>query len=387
MARKREYTDQSCYDLAVQRMEVCFDKFDKVIVSFSGGKDSTACLQIALEAAKKKNKLPLEVFTYDEEAIPPETVEYMERVSNWPEVSFKWFCVPIQHRNACSEKEPYWYTWAPEDKHRWVRELPSKAITTIPNFKRGLGIADSVPLFYGPENGTICCVMGIRCQESMTRYRAIASKSKKIPKHMEFLTPSADAKWITKAYPVYDWASEDVWRAPMIMGWDYNKAYDIMEKSGLSLMQQRCAPPFGEQPIRGLHKFKTCWPELWGKMVDRVAGAATAARYANTDLYGCGQSDDLPEGSTWKQLTFELLRKLTKESQPEVARSISALMGAHRSRSGNDPIPDKDPHPVSGFCWRDICVVARVGGDKFNRITQKIANKALAYRMKNNIKQ
>src|SRR5678815_1203785 len=108
-------SDQSCYDLTRERLAYVFDRFDRVAIGFSGGKDSTVCLNLSLEAAREAGKLPLLVYTFDEEAIPPETVEYLARVSENPEIEFRWYCLPIEHRNACSTTSPHWYPWAPED--------------------------------------------------------------------------------------------------------------------------------------------------------------------------------------------------------------------------------------------------------------------------------
>ena len=43
------------------RIRNCINRFDKVVVSFSGGKDSTIVLNLAVEIAKEMNKLPVEV--------------------------------------------------------------------------------------------------------------------------------------------------------------------------------------------------------------------------------------------------------------------------------------------------------------------------------------
>lgn len=48
---QRRAVNKSCYDLAVERTAKCFERFDRVAVSFSGGKDSTAVLNVALAAA------------------------------------------------------------------------------------------------------------------------------------------------------------------------------------------------------------------------------------------------------------------------------------------------------------------------------------------------
>jgi len=394
-ANQKVRLNESCYDLSIKRIEYLFDTFDYVTVSFSGGKDSTVCLNLCLEVARKKNRLPLNVYTFDEECIPPETVEYMDRISDNPDIDFKWYCVPIVHRNACSRKHPYWNPWDSDKKDIWVRELPAKAITDFDGFER-VGLDQLGMNMFPPTLGTVALVMGIRSQESITRHRMVAVKhgfgafmspfmtSSRVPGTLS--QRSRTSKNITKAYPAYDWQTEDVWVAPKLYGWDYNHAYDVMQKAGIPLASQRCAPPFGEQPIRGLHQFKTCWPELWSKMTARVPGAATAARYARTELYGnqAAYTAPLPEGMTWEQWTLYLLSKLEPKSRSEASNAIFQCIKMHRKRSKN-AMPDSVPDKLSGFCWRFLIVAAKVGGNKFDRITQQMANLALTERAKNGI--
>lgn len=372
---ERVYQATSVYDKSLDRIRALYDRFDYVFVCFSGGKDSTACLQLALQIAKEKSSLPLIVVTFDEEAIPPETVEYMDRVRQNPDIDFRWMCVPIEHRNACSKKQPYWYPWAEEDKAKWVRPLPEGAITSFPGMTRS-SIEDQIAAMFPASMGIGCNIMGIRTQESASRYRAIVSARGE----SAYIKHHDTAKHLYKAYPIYDWTTEDVWKAPKLMGWDYNKAYDLMEQSGLSLSNQRCSPPFGEQPIRRLHTYKTCWPDLWAKMTARVHGAATAARYANTDLYGYRLTDDiLPEGMTWRQFTMETIKKLSERSRQEVAEAIKGITSIHQSYT-TDPIPDADPHPVSGVCWKVMSIGALAGGNKFGRQGQRMNVKARDFR-------
>ena len=367
----RKSTESDCFQNALERMEYVFDTFDHVCVSFSGGKDSTACLNLALKIATEKKRLPLDVVSFDEEAIPPETVEYMQRVADRDDIRFRWFCIPLEHRNACSSKQPYWYCWAPEDRKLWVRDLPPSAITE-PLTKKRCGIPDLVPFLYDVRNGLTANILGIRTQESITRYRSIASKSGKLC----YIKSPSTCKHVQNVYPIYDWMVEDVWIAPEIYGWDYNRAYETMTKAGIPFNLQRCCPPFGEQPIRGLHLFKTCWPQLWAKMVDRVHGAATAARYANTDLYGVKVKDDVyDDGMDWRSRTLHAMNLLSTKSRAEVADAIAQCISTHRNKSPNE-MPDLDPDPISGYCWKDIYLIAKIGGNKFGRQTQKVNLKA-----------
>ena len=117
--------------------------------------------------------------------------------------------------------------------------------------------------------------------------RAILSGRKREDVHILRYDEGSSQGNIYKVYPVYDWSTKDIWTAPKKYGWDYNPAYDLMDKMGIKPNDQRCAPPYGEEPMRGLYQFRELFPDIWGKMQTRVDGAATAARYSNTVLsYG-----------------------------------------------------------------------------------------------------
>jgi hypothetical protein len=50
-------------------------------------------------------------------------------------------------------------------------------------------------------------------------------------------------------------------------------------------------------------------------------------------------------------------------------------------------MPEDEPDPTSGFCWKTLYMAAKVGGNKFGRQSQKMTTKALVARMKNGIKE
>jgi hypothetical protein len=89
---------------------------------------------------------------------------------------------------------------------------------------------------------------------------------------------------------------------------------------------------------------------------------------------------------SWRDLTFAAIEKLNLKSRKDVAKAINGCMGIHRKRSSL-PMPDDEPDPTSGFCWKTLYLAAKVGGDKFNRQSQKMTGKALQVRMKNGIKE
>lgn len=186
-SKKRVTSDKNVYELAKERIHVAYDMFDSVSVSFSGGKDSTAVLQMVYEVAQERDDLPLHVFFFDEEAIPYQTEDYVRRVAAWPGIDLDWYCLPVQHRNACSRKDIYWYPYDPDCEEKWVRPLPPEAITELDGFplqpsEARLSIPHTDALLFDPqEHGNVAMFMGIRAQESMTRQRAVTAPDRPFP--------------------------------------------------------------------------------------------------------------------------------------------------------------------------------------------------------------
>lgn len=364
---KKRHIEENVYEAARKRFEHLYRVYDKVVISFSGGKDSTVCLQLAIEAAREAGKLPVEVIFFDEEAIHPPTIEYVERVSAMPEVNLRWYCIPILHRNACSRTQPWWYPWNPDDKDRWVRPLPERAITELPGFTMGMTMPECAHFMYTASDGMVAMVRGIRADESLRRQRTVTFK-----KHDNWIMRAIDG-YCVPCSPIYDWTSRDVWVAPATFGWDYNRTYDIFDKVGVTLHKQRVCPPYGEEPLRGLHLYAECFPELWHKMIDRVHGAATAARYANTDLYSFSMQEP-PRGMTWREYLDLILDYNQPTERKQISDSINQLIRMHNKRSRN-VIDDEEPDPISGVSWKFLCMLA-VRGDLKGRRSGNVLTQA-----------
>lgn len=361
MAKKKEI-DKNVYESARERVFRAYELFDHIAVSFSGGKDSTAVLNVAIEVARELDRLPLDVIFYDEEAIPIQTDEYVRRVSKLPEVNLRWYCLPIKHRNACSRKHPWWHPWNPEKKDKWVRPLPEEAITMVPGFKPRYSHSDVAGLLFDPKkHGNVGMLMGIRAQESMTRYRAVTGK--KIDNYIIRYEPPTDRGNLWKVYPIYDWTTEDVWTAPDKFGWDYNTTYDALDKAGVSPYMQRCSPPYGEEPLQKLWTYKKCFPEIWDRMSTRVPGANTAVRYALTDLYAYGGTPDKPDGMTWEEFLTYYIKKFNPKDQKRIAKRIQGIINRHYKKT-MDPIMPTAPHPETGVCWKLLLRIANRGDFK-----------------------
>lgn len=379
---KKKSAGQSVLDMARERISHIYDRYDHVAVSFSGGKDSTVCLQLTLDEARKRGRLPLDVVFFDEEAIPPETVEYVQRVAKMPDVALRWYCFPILGRNACSRKNPWWYPWDVENEDLWCRPMPKGALTTCGDMPRGTPIPNANPWLYPRSDGKMTCViLGVRADESLSRYRAVATKiednymSSALWPPKEMGGAGNPVAWITLAKPIYDWTTDDVWVAPALFGWDYNRAYDTMMRAGISKSEQRVAPPYAEEPLRGLWQFKVCWPELWHKMLYRVPGAATGGRYGHTELFasGAGRITQPPPGSTWREYVRVLLDKFSPKERKLVAARIKDDIDAHNAKTNFSKLEDATPHPITGLSWQFIAMIALRGDFKKRKIASSLS--------------
>jgi predicted phosphoadenosine phosphosulfate sulfurtransferase len=371
---QRKFVETNVYDMAMERINHAFDLFDHVNVSFSGGKDSTVCLNLALEVARERNRLPLRVFFFDEEAIPYQTEDYVRRVAGNPDIDMEWYCLPVKCRNACSRKHPYWWPWGPEDKDKWTRPMPPEGITELAGFLNDPPEARySLPelnnlLSPAEKWGTVGMIMGIRTQESLTRFRAVVRK----PHDNYIINVSSGKSWgqakvaqnnVSKVYPIYDWKTEDVWTAPKQFGWDYNLAYDVMDKAGMKPHSQRVCPAYGEEPIGSLWQYAVCFPEIWEKMTNRVPGSATAMRYSRTKLYAFGKRPQKPPSMSWQDFVKSFIVKHDEKHQKLIAARIQKEIKAHYAKT-SDPILPTAAHHWTGVSWEWLVMIAMRGDFK-----------------------
>jgi predicted phosphoadenosine phosphosulfate sulfurtransferase len=361
------YLNNNVLDAAKERINYAFDNFEKITISFSGGKDSTVMLHLVMdEAIKRKKKVGL--LFIDLEGQYKLTIDHIiECYKLYAEhVEPYWVCLPIHLRNAVSVYETFWMCWDADKKDSWVREMP-KEISVIKDydyfnfFHPGMEFEEFVPEFAKwYSQGEPCAVfVGIRTDESLNRFRTISSKSKITHGGKSYTTRVIEECY--NIYPIYDWKTQDLWiyhaknkKLP------YNRLYDLMYKAGLTIHQMRICQPYGDDQRRGLWLFHLIEPETWARVVARVNGANSGALYVNDSGNIMGyRKINKPEGHTWESFANLLINSMPPKTKLHYQNKITVFVKWWIDRGYENGIPDEADYRLEQErkvpSWRRIC--------------------------------
>lgn len=318
----KQYRVQNVYEAARERVAAIFDEFEKIVVAFSGGKDSGVLLNLAIDEARRRPGRRVAAMILDLEGQYKLTMEYVTRMfdANADVVEPYWLCLPINLRNAVSVYQPFWCPWEPGKEDAWIRPMPAHPAVIsdpgrFPFWKERMEFEEFAPAFskWHADGTPTACLVGIRSDESLNRWRTIASTSKEQYNGLAWTT-RLNGSEVYNAYPIYDWRTEDVWIANGRIGWDYNHLYDLFHKAGVGIHQMRICQPFGDDQRIGLDLFRIIEPETWARVVNRVSGANFGNIYAGNKILGY-RNVKLPPGHTWKSYTQLLLASLPPEAR------------------------------------------------------------------------
>ncbi len=344
-----------------QRISWVFDNFPKIYISFSGGKDSTDMTHLVMSEAKKRNKKVGLLFV-DLEAQYKLTIEHIVEI--YKEYSALidpfWVSLPLHLRNAVSQYEPHWISWETGREKDWVRNPPEIAIMDqdyFPFYQYGMEFEDFVPQFgkwYGQDQ-PVACFVGIRTDESLNRWRTIASTSKQSFEGRQWTTWVGNNLW--NIYPIYDWNVQDIWAYIGRTKKSYNKLYDYMYKAGLTLHQMRICQPYGDDQRKGLWLFHVIEPETWGKIIARVNGANQGALYAKESGNILGNYKiTKPEGHTWESFSMLLLDSMPEKTGEHFRNKIAVFLKWYQTKGYSNGIPDDGAiNTREKPSWKRIC--------------------------------
>ncbi|MFN8738719.1 MAG: DUF3440 domain-containing protein [Pirellula sp.] len=356
---------KSVLQAAQERISLTFDKFERVYVSFSAGKDSTVMLHLVMDEAKRRNR-KIGLLLIDLEAQYKLTIEHAEKCFKQyaDHVELFWVSLPIHLRNAVSVYEPHWVCWEPDKKNLWIRNAPDFAITDqkyFPFFHYGMEFEEFVPKFgeWYAQGNSCSCLVGNRSDESLNRCRTISTKTK---------TTFEGHAWTSKVttnsynvYPIYDWKTEDLWtwhaRNPDAPS---NALYDRMHLAGLTISQMRICQPYGDDQRKGLWLFHLIEPETWAKIVYRVNGANGGALYVkewgNINGY---RTVNKPAGHTWQSFSEMLVESMPPKSREHYQAKIFVFQEFWKKKGYPEGIPDESDYALEvkrlAPSWRRIC--------------------------------
>lgn len=258
------------FDAALNRLIEVYEQGHTVVISQSGGKDSTICMELAVMAAEMTDRLPINVIHRDEEILFPNTYEYLERVAQRPEVNFHHVYAGQPVVNVFNRKNPYWWIFDENvPKEDWVRQPPSYAYKIEEQNINALITKERFPTEEGKE---IFACIGLRVQESPNRRMGLFSSKGHIT--------GANKEGVRYIRPIYDWTDGDVWKAIQDFKWDYNHCYDVMVKHGRSKNKLRVAPlTMTQAGIPDLQLGQKAFPKWFDKVCARLDGIRTAAQF------------------------------------------------------------------------------------------------------------
>lgn len=282
------YKSNNVYEEAIERLNFIYDEFEEVVCNFSGGKDSTVVLNLCLEVARQRNRLPLNVLFIDQEAEWQHTIDYVESIMTSDEIKPYWFQMPISMTNNTSSIERYVKCWDEDNKDKWVHD------------KHPISIKENV---YGTERfhelfGAImkkefghkktAQLRGVRTEESPGRLMGLTSALtyKDVTWGMQY--KGVD---IFVLDPIYDWGFNDVWKYILDNNLSYNKIYDEFYQKGVELRRMRVSSLHHETSIKTLLLTQEIEPKTWERIAHKVTGT-NSIKHGKESSFVC--PDKLP---------------------------------------------------------------------------------------------
>lgn len=337
----------STLEAAKERIAWIFDNCPKIVLSFSGGKDSGVMMHLVMEEARRRDR-SVAVLFIDLEAQYEATIQFVASMYSTYAAHIEpyWICAELSLRNAVSVFQPQWQAWQPDIEHIWVRPKPAKAYPhrSLPFFQLGMEFEDFVDAFarWYSRGDLVACFVGIRAEESLNRYRTIFNPRKQRLGGHPWTTWMGDA--VFNCYPLYDWTTKDIWTFHGRTKLPYNRIYDLMHKAGLTLSQMRLCQPYGDDQRKGLWLFSVLEPETWARVVARVSSANNGAIYAHEtgDMLGVRRVSK-PAHLSWSEYVKFLLASMPPHAREHYESKIFVFCEWYR-KQGQADIPDEaDP--------------------------------------------
>ncbi|MCX8956902.1 phosphoadenosine phosphosulfate reductase [Erwinia psidii] len=355
---------KSVLTAAQDRIFWVFETFDKVCLSFSGGKDSTVMLHLAAEGARKQNR-KFSVLFVDWEVQFSHTITHVTQMKElYSDVieTFFWVALPLTTTNGTSQYQPFWTCWDKEAE--WVRSPPSDAITDknfFPFYYYGIDFEEFIPEFgkWFAGNRSTAILVGIRAEESLNRYRSIISGRKMRYMDDKPWTTASESGFSYYIYPLYDWRIKDIWLYCAKEQRPMNPIYELMHKAGIPPYKMRICEPYGSEQRKSLWLFQILDPDIWNKASQRVKGANSGALYGRSCSLFYGQKNlSKPDNLSWQKYVSFLLKTSPHQTAEHYKNKIFIYLSWHQQRNYPNNIPEEQDNDLGAKdipSWRRIC--------------------------------
>lgn len=310
------YKENNVFEEALERVRMLYDTHDDIIVSMSGGKDSTVLFHLALIVAKEKNRLPVKVFWLDQEAEWQHTVDYMDYIMHLPEVEPYWFQIPFDFTNSLSAQYNFLRVWDENEKDKWIHEKSDISIKENPTDKNRFHLLmEELPKWISKSDN--CAVLsGLRMIESQRRRLTISFGNERF----NGITWAQKKKGNCQVFwPIHDFDNNDVWVAIGKNHWKYNEIYDLQYRWGIPQGQMRVSALIHETSWHAIELLQEFEPKTYNRFCARVHGVNA---FSHSFDYGDIIPKKLPFAfKDWKEYRDYLLVHITKAEYWDLFRN------------------------------------------------------------------
>jgi predicted phosphoadenosine phosphosulfate sulfurtransferase len=281
-------------EAARERISFVFDHFEQIIVSVSGGKDSTVLAHLVLSEAHKRER-KVGVYFLDEEVVYQSSADQVEHLMSDNQANKVWLQIEFNLTNATSFTDRCLVCWEAGQHKIWMRPKKSYSIQhppwdvttqTIRNKSIGLDFYAVIDNFERCYKNTAFLV-GLRAAgESPNRWRAVTRNPVSIGGTSIYWGTKKDEN--VALYPLYDWNFHDIWRFIHDEGLRYSKIYDFQFRKGYPINQMRVSSLIHERSFKSLCDLPEFEPKTYDKLLKRIKGIALAQETGKSaKLFAC----------------------------------------------------------------------------------------------------
>lgn len=308
---KQVFLKQNVLEATKERISRVFDDFENIIVSISGGKDSTVLAHLALVEANKRGR-KIGLFFLDEEVVYESTINQIRYLmSLYPENTNKlWLQIDFNLTNCLSADQSQLKCWEVGKHKEWMRPKEKNSIQyapwnreteTVANKTKGFGFYDVITNFENCYHNT-AFLIGLRALESMHRWGAVTQNAGYSDVHYSTKRPNGNFS----IYPIYDWNYPDIWKYIYDNKLKYSVIYDYQFRMGVPMTECRVSSLIHEKSFKAILDLQAQEPKTFNKLMKRVKGVHMASIYAKESKVLAVRT--LPESyKTWQEYRDFLL--------------------------------------------------------------------------------